>query len=564
MATTTTTTITTIQGTLVTKDYKTFHIHDEHEQVIHTFEGAAKAGRCLLGDTVSLPEGADTLTLVNRSYHPTLAGYLELDSKTTYGRTNRNAPLYLFVPLSTAYPCMFVSSTERDRSRKQVATVQLLDWPTSSTFPRGSLVTLLGPAGTLAAEEEALLINACPWKSLTKGLDILEDDVPAGKRLKLKGTTFHVDPAGCRDVDDVITLESVEGTAQQVYITISDVASCVEEMGAVDLMAAQKGCTLYRDGEAVRPMLPPSYSELYCSLVPGRPKRGVSLGFRYNTATRTVDPASTTWAETEVVVDKSYAYETFVGEDADRVRDIAVALDTATDPADSHDWIATLMKHYNKVAGALLKEVGVGLLRRHSAPHQERLAKYTQWNPTLAKLAQSSAEYCPASDADVAHWGLGAAAYCHATSPIRRYADLANQRILKQLIRNNKTGLVVSVPYQELNHRMKVAKGYERDLVLVRCLLGPNAKRRFDGLILDAVEEEGTLALRVWIEDWAKAIKCRYRIVEKGAEGTYRVGSADETAVHEVREGAPVRIECGLNLGSTSRRWKERILVRFI
>jgi hypothetical protein len=97
----------------------------------------------------------------------------------------------------------------------------------------------------------------------------------------------------------------------------------------------------------------------------------------------------------------------------------------------------------------------------------------------------------------------------------------------------------------------------------VRFLLGQDAKRRFDGLILDAVEEEGTLALRVWIEDWAKAIKCRYRIVEKEGD-TYRVGSADETAVHEVREGAPVRIECGLNLGSTSRRWKERILVRFI
>jgi len=555
------TTITTIQGTLSTKDYKNFQILDDTYRVLHTFEGSAKASPCLHGDTVSLSmDGA--LCLVQRSYHPILSGYLELDSKTTYGRSNRNAPLYLFVPLHTAYPPFIVSSTERDRSRKRVAVVEFLDWPSSSTFPRGALVTLHGPAGTLAAEEEALLINACPWKSLTKGLALMDDE---GGRKRLGGHTFHVDPLGCRDVDDVITFEPTEDpSVTQVYITISDVASCVEELGAVDLMAAQMGCTLYRDGEAVRPMLPPFFSELYCSLLPSEPKRGISLGFRFNTTTRTVDIDSRTWAETEVVVDKSYAYETFTGEEADRTRDVAVALDPATDPSDPHDWIATLMKHYNKAAGALLKEAGVGLLRRHSAPHQERLAKYAQWDPSLATLAYSSAEYCPASDPDTGHWGLGSEAYCHATSPIRRYADLANQRILKQFIKKNKEGLIVSVPYQDLNERMKVAKRYERDLVLVRCLLGPDAKRQFEGLVLDLAEDEGFLILRLWIKDWAKTIKCRYRIVEKGAEGTYRVGSADETTVHDVREGAPVRIECGLNVGSTSRRWKERILVRLL
>ena len=565
MASTTTTTtiptITTIQGTLATKDYKTFQLLDDTYRVLHTFEGAVQAGRCLVGDTVSLSaDGA--ICLVQRAPHPILAGYLELDSKTTYGRTNRNAPLYLFVPLQTTYPCFVVSSTERDRSHKQVAVVEFLDWPASSTFPRGALVKLLGPAGTLAAEEEALLINACPWTSLTRGLTLMDDDVG---RKRLGGHTFHVDPVGCRDVDDVITFEPTGDPAiTQVYITISDVASCVEELGAVDLMAAQMGCTLYRDGEAVRPMLPPFFSELYCSLLPSEPKRGVSLGFRFCQTTKRVVPDSTSWAETEVVVDKSYAYETFSGEDADRTRDIAGALDPATDPTDPHDWIATLMKHYNKAAGALLKGVGVGLLRRHTAPDQERLTKYAQWSNALSHLAYASAEYCPASDPESGHWGLGAEAYCHATSPIRRYADLANQRILKQLIRGNSQGLLVSVPYQDLNDRMKGAKRYERDLLLVRCLLGPDTKRQFEGIVLDLVEDEGVLTLRLWIADWAKTISCRYRIVEKGADGTYRVRSADETTVHDVREGAPVRIECGLNVGSTSRRWKERILVRII
>jgi len=306
-----------IQGTLHTTDYKTFTIHNDAEQVVYAFEGAAKAGRCLPGDAVSVsPDGA--VLLVQRSYHPPLAGYLELNSKTTYGRSSRNAPLYLFVPLTTAYPCFVVSSTERDRSRKQVAVVEMIEWAASSTIPRAALVTMLGPAGSLEAEEAALLITACPWKSLTKGLTILDDDAPTRLRLA-GGRTFHVDPVGCRDVDDVITFSPTGDPAVlQVYITISDVASCVEELGAVDLMAAQIGCTLYRDGEAVRPMLPPFYSELFCSLLPGTaqhpPNRGVSLGFQWNRATGLLVPDTTTWAETLVATDRGYSYEDFEAE----------------------------------------------------------------------------------------------------------------------------------------------------------------------------------------------------------------------------------------------------------
>ena len=554
-----------LKGSLATKDYKHFEIHDDDGQVVHQVEGASKANLCLPGDSVEwredsglhlLERGADSQTII-------LSGYLELNSKTIYGMTNRNVPLYLFVPLNPSYPCFIVGSKSPDRSHKQVATIQFLEWK-DTTFPRGSLVQILGPAGDLKAEEDAVLIQACPWKSLTKGLTVLKDTAPKRVVITEEGFTFNIDPLGCRDVDDVVTIQRLAKTGHtQIYITISDVASCIEELSAVDIMASTQGCTLYKEGVAVRPMLPPFFSEEHCSLISdGTYRRGVSLGFVWNAEENRILESSVKWLETDVRTDSTYTYENVTSknpEAAALLRSITSVLDPTENSSDPHTWIAALMKYYNLAAGALLKQIGVGILRRHSAPDLERLAKYAAYG--VGQLAQSSAEYCLASETDTLHSGLGAAAYCHATSPLRRYADLMNQRILKQLIRGQPEGLMVTVFCSDLNNRMKIARGYERDITFLRCLLGAEGTREFSALILDAsvLAEEALLTLRIWIPEWRRAIKMTSTLVSK-IENIYTILSADETTAFKVAEGQELRIRCGLNLGG--RRWKDRMVIQ--
>ena len=180
---------------------------------------------------------------------------------------------------------------------------------------------------------------------------------------------------------------------------------------------------------------------------------------------------------------------------------------------------------------------------------------------SLTRLAHSAASYTLiGSKPTYSHWGIGTEAYCHASSPIRRYADLANQRILKQIIRGNHQGLFVSVPVSDLNQRSKISKGYERDRILLQVLLGSGI-REFNARILDLVMEADQLKISMWIDEWQQRIKHRVKKFEKTERG-YRVWSADEATSRDVAEGDILRIRCGLHLGA--RRWKDRILVEWV
>lgn len=559
-----------VEGTLWTKDYIHFEIQDAENKCLYAFEGAKHAAHCLPGDEVRWDPATETTVQTAPGPYPPLAGYLETSRKTTYGMNSRGVPIFLFVPLNTAYPPLLVAAKDTDPHADMVCVVKILRWDKGSSFPRGSLERRLGPAGSLEAEEEALLLTAAPWGTLKVGADAVLPDDAAAHRVALAGHTFNIDPAGCLDIDDVLTLEPIETDVWRVTITISDVASCVEELSAVDIMASTAGQTLYKDGVAVRPMLPRTLSEEACSLLAGTTRRGVSLQFVCNL--QSGDLKEWKWLESTVCNNETYTYESFLGSTYRGVVEAIVGVLEGRAVTDPHEWIESLMKTYNLRAAAMLHEASVGVLRRHSAPDADRLARFTALCPEVAFLASSAASYCLANEKGVGleHWGIGAV-YCHATSPIRRYADLVNQRILKQLIRGNKEGLYVTVAVDDLNRRAKVSKSYERDLCYLRALLG--TKREYEGQVveIERMEEAGagagagastcdTIAkVRIWVPAWKRIVRCTYRFTMANEEKqSYVFVSADGGTTFELTAGQKVAIQFAVKL--RERRWKDRIL----
>ncbi len=534
-----------IRGILQTKDYDQFMILSDVGDLIHEFKGAKAANKCLPGDHVAWNN--DQCELELRDQHPLIVGTLELTSKSTYGMTKRKHLMYLFTPYDKKYPHFIVGSSEQDRSHNRIVLISLEDW--TGTFPRGSIQQTLGLSGDDQAEREALIWQACPWKYPKYNYEpVLQS---TAERTQLNGHTFHIDPEGCRDVDDVFTFEQVEN-GWLVTITISDVAAYVEDGGAIDIMASLVGQTLYdKDGRVLRPMIPAEYSEKTCSLLPGKDSHGISFQFVWTGQ----EIQKKKWFHSVLRVNSSYTYEEFQQSDSPYKRPLCeIASHLAKEIVnDAHDWVAQMMILYNTEAGLLLKTSKQGILRRHSAPNREKLEKYKTHVPELEKLAFSSAEYCLAEEMDTQHYGLLTDTYAHASSPIRRYADLLNQRVLTLLIQGSDERFIVPQAMYDMNVRGKAIKRFARDMDFLEAI--QTGQTQFTGIIIDTVPLENSwVKIKVYVPTWKRMISTRYRSISENI-----VLSRDETQEIDISLYREVKIVCAFS--PNARNWKERVVV---
>lgn len=445
-----------------------------------------------------------------------LVGVLELASKYRYGLTSHGTPLYLFRPYDENSPDFVVGSNERDLSKNQIAVVDVPGRIITDGVqkPRGSLVRLIGPVGERDAETAALLQHYCPTahpRSAT--VEICGGDTD-DKRIELSAATgwitFHVDPPGCRDIDDAIAYHPETG---RMAITIADVAAAIQMGSPLDHVAKEIGTSFYDlEGRVVKPMLPPALSEDALSLLPGQRRRGVSYIFNPGSHS-----AARQWVLSWITVAHSFTYESFAASE------IAIMAEVTKDP---HDWIADMMILYNTKAAAILKKSGIGLLRTQ-APAA------ATWPPALQHLANEAALYEPVADRQQGHAGLSLSAYAHASSPLRRYADLVNQRILTALI--TKREFIMHDPLDttatHLNARTKAAKRWTRDLTF---LAHVSPGKVHEIAVLWISEKQ------VWVPAWKMILKLRHEVPAPPVPGT------------EDR----IQIFCD----PTRRNWKRRIL----
>jgi exoribonuclease R len=405
-----------------------------------------------------------------------IPGILRLNSKIRYGMTSRNVPLYLFHPLDRKLPECIVGCSQKDVSSNVLALVNVEQWETNK-LTRGNLVKILGPCGDRHAEEDALLHQ---YSGPTWGkVDVQEPDFKT--HTPIRGFTFNVDPEGCVDIDDVFTI----GDDGHMYITIADVASWMAVNPHIFEKASQIGQTLYKDGRVVAPLLP---IQNECSFVPGDVRHGLALRFLWSNNEIT----DISFLPVKLVNDVSFTYDSiYKSEHSKILKDIASWI-ADREVTDSHEWIERLMLFYNREAAKQLVRYQLGLLRVQDEPDIEKLRQYSTFGVDIEILANKSAYYSPAHDAKP-HWGLGFDCYCHATSPIRRFADIVNQMALSEY---------KMLPYDlnVINERNKSAKKYERDLFFLQQVL-TGSRRDVYGVVLNDH--------RIWIPAWRRVITCK-------------------------------------------------------
>ena len=427
--------------------------------LVPEFEGAKNANRCLPYDFISFTDKGCSLS--RRTEYPLMVGILET-TKSKYGFTGKGNSIYLCKPLDEQYPPFYIGSKIKDIIHNKLIIFQFDSWPENSEFPKGTFIELLGDCGDFQAEKKSCLLKACGfyWKKVLP--EIIMPDI--SNRKIINGFTFNIDPDGCKDVDDCITLME-----DAIAISIADVSAFVE-VNIWMKHAEFLGTSLYEHGTCVKPMFPRILSEDLISLVEGKERLAYSLIITNN---------SWKFEETIIKVDKSYTYDNFPNNQNRKqlLSWVEKISGINTEDIDNHKIIEILMLYYNTKAGEVLKEKNSGILRSQKGVNVERASLFESFSDEYMYLCYESAKYClPRGDKDTTHQQLKIQNYAHASSPIRRYVDIINQFSLK--------GKTIS--YQTIhrfNQQQRLAKTYERDLVYLDLYKN---KRNIEGIVIDS------------------------------------------------------------------------------
>lgn len=538
---------------LQTKDYKNFTINEENVPL-------SKIIRGLPDDEMKLNAlGEWHVETRSANHKDPIVGTLTLNSKYKYGLTSRGVPLYLFTPYNESYPCFIVGSSERDTSKNRIALVQFDSWPETSKFPRANLQRILGNSGDFKAEAEALYWlyspNTINQKTLvmptTNGMnqDHRKDisDLP----------TISIDPPGCKDIDDIISYDKI-GTLYTIIITIADVAETIDEGSPLDIHARKVGQSLYSGFLPPRNMLPAALSEDTLSLLPDQKRFGISLFIQWDSENNVI--LSSIFHETIVMNKKAHTYDSVYNETEfpiDVLKNIAKTLGSK-DINDSHTWIEQLMVYYNKNVAAQLDSFSCGIFRGQPAATFHLLEKYKRICPHLAH------EAAVFTDADniIPHYSLGADRYCYASSPIRRYVDIVNQRFLKMIIERRYGLLEEPELIEEMTQLQKQAKRHGRDDFFLQQLATaePNTTPELDGILFEC-EKSKTAAdiwkLKVYIPQWRRFIKLYYEGY-KTERNTYVFQKKNRSDTFEIKEEDPIRLTYYYNPNKIG--WKRKFV----
>ena len=471
-----------------------------------------------------------------------IAGTLELTSKVRYGLTSRGVPLFRFVPYDKRFGPMAVGCSQRNLFYNIHAIVEPSISPQrQGELPKANIVQNLGEPTD--ESERKLLLTTYAYDS-QRDLHPAKTHIPplaeqdTRQRQILHGTTFHIDPPGCKDVDDSFTLIQISDTKWTIAINIADVSSRVLEGSAIDLEARRRATSFYTPGgDAIQPMFAREFSEDTFSLLPGKPKPTLSLCFDVEEGEWL--PANIRWLSTLTQTTLSYTYDE--ADDALGTSRELNALQKVTRAPDSHVIVERLMILYNQEAGKILSSAGTGILRRQKGGAESRV----QIPGVPEFLFYESAEYCLPTADSVAHEALGLDAYAYASSPIRRYADIVNQRAIKAVLLGKEPPQQAQAQalVDEMNRRQKQAKAFQRDLFFMTTLSKDSAAEAaaVKGTVISVNPEKRKA--KVWVPAWKTAIQVKNI-------------SAD------IQPSAPVSIQWYEN--RQEARWKDKIVFQLL
>jgi len=427
--------------------------------------------KCLPGDFVEFYDNqllnnntvSDCL-LVKRNKH-ILAGILILNTKYKYG-FKKDKEIFLFKPFKNNYPNMLVASKikknlikNKKPIKNQYIVVKFIEW--NKNLPTAEIIHLIGDIDNEINHCEIYLHH---YQLYTPKLNFKDDLLFNYNHHKdiTNLNIYSIDPKGCLDIDDAISYHN-----NIIGIHIADVSYILDN---IQNLQCKRYSSIYLPHRQIN-MLPDKLSCNICSLLPGE-----------------IRPAFTTWItwdgdikdfkfeKTIIKSNKAYSYneadEIIYTKSSNNIYKLYKIVQDIGNKLfnypvnDTHDMITVLMILTNHLVAKFLKNEGI-IFRSHESSIKKSII--TTHNYELLKFIQilhsNSATY---SYHKSFHYGLNLNDYCHFTSPIRRYIDIYNHRLLNSVInKKDKPTLLNLDMINEENKRIKKLENKFNEIKLI-------------------------------------------------------------------------------------------------
>ncbi|XP_064191621.1 DIS3-like exonuclease 1 [Anguilla rostrata] len=200
----------------------------------------------------------------------------------------------LVTPWDYRLPRIRISTQQAETLQGLRAIVRLDSWESTSLYPNGHFVRVLGKAGELETEIQTILtennihvapfseaqLREMPVNSEESPWQVEAEQVEARRDLRETHLVFSIDPKGCEDVDDTLSVRALPGGEElELGVHIADVTHFVREGSLTDLEARSRATTYYL-ADRRYDMLPPVLSADLCSLLGGVDRYAMSVLWR--------------------------------------------------------------------------------------------------------------------------------------------------------------------------------------------------------------------------------------------------------------------------------------------
>jgi exoribonuclease R len=366
-----------------------------------------------------------------------IPGVLILEGNRTHGRTeNGKRLLYKCIPNNRELPIFLVPYDLKLGFSKDIKNKYIVfafdHW--NDERPRGTIVETLGDVNHLPAYYEYKLYcknihdSISNFNRKTKSLsqDCIDHILinPAfSPEVRSDIYIFSIDPAGCTDIDDAISIQECDGI-YKVSVYIANVFVWMETFDLWDQIDSRIS-TIYLPDKR-RTMLPTILSENLGSLLENQYKFTFCMDIMVDAYGKVVKEA--TFNNVYARIDKNYAYEEpklLKNRYYKSLFDLTKKM--RPDVNDSHDVVEFWMLLMNTKAGDKLASLKTGIFRTVSPSSSSLPIQMLE----LFNNHGSGKYVAYSDDSDsLRHDALSVGAYAHVTSPIRRIVDLLNQSIM--------------------------------------------------------------------------------------------------------------------------------------